>query len=216
MRSTRAYVASIGASISLIAAAALTLLTVSAVVALEGWPGIGATSDEPALIVGDTVLADAGERPASPQDPEPVVLREPRSAAVASEPAARTERPGPAPSRVDAQRASEPASVREAPPTSSTPELDTSTSRPAPVEQPRPRPDAPTIAPNNGEVVRSLGDTVNSTVQSTGTSLQELAAPLSPQAGAALKDLASLLGILLQKTTGTLGNVLDQVGSAPR
>ncbi len=51
MRFTRASVASAGASMSLVAAAVSALFVVSAVVAVQGWPGVNPEDDVPRLMM---------------------------------------------------------------------------------------------------------------------------------------------------------------------
>nr|MBA3326844.1 hypothetical protein [Solirubrobacterales bacterium] len=74
MRSTRALFASLGASVTLVAAAAFSLLTVSAVVALQGWPGLADAGARPALVVDAAVLPGIGA-PGGALGSEAVVLR---------------------------------------------------------------------------------------------------------------------------------------------
>ncbi|MDQ3850323.1 MAG: hypothetical protein M3296_06890, partial [Actinomycetota bacterium] len=60
MRNTRGVFASLGASASIVAAVALLLLTVSAVIALQGWPGLGHDGPGSALVVDGSVLPSTG------------------------------------------------------------------------------------------------------------------------------------------------------------
>lgn len=208
-------IASFGASISLVAAAALTLFTVSAVVALEGWPGLGRTSDQPALIVGDDVVAGTARGTGTARRSEPVVLRAPQRPAPARPEPAERSRPA------TAVRAGDPPVRRRAEKVvSAAPTLDVSMPsldiEVGPAPMPKPRPEAVKAPVKTGDVVRQVGDGLAGTVKGTGDAVQELAAPISPQVAKALQDLTYLVAGVLQKTTGLLAGTLDKlVASQP-
>jgi hypothetical protein len=211
MRSTRALFASIGASISLVAAAALALLTVSAVVALEGWPGLGESKARPALVVDGITLPKPGATasatpavvlPAAPR-PRPRPARVAKARKAVSAPAVRT---------TDKAASRPPVSKPSPAPDIVAPVLPASTSEPSRPKLPA-APKAPSVA-DVGDGVREAGEGLSATVQSVGKTLNTVAAPLAPPVGQALEDLTKLVAALLQKSTnlvgGTLNNVLGQ------
>lgn len=214
MRSTRALIASLGASISLVAAATLLLLTVSAIVALEGWPGLAQADDPPPLVVGDRELADAGRRSTTDAGAGPVVMRATEPARAAGDPA-----PRPRPSAV---RESEAPSSRPAP---REPRPEPALSRPPPTRAPEPEAEPPaarTPEPEpqpprrrTGDPVRELGDGLSGALQDRGKALKDLAAPISPEAGKTLEDLANFLAGIALKTSALLGAMLDGAVPAP-
>nr|MBA2765479.1 hypothetical protein [Solirubrobacterales bacterium] len=72
MPALRGLLASLGASVSLAAAGALALLAISAIIALQGWPGLGGDAEgRPVPIGGQTEL---GSETAELGDDGPVVL----------------------------------------------------------------------------------------------------------------------------------------------
>jgi hypothetical protein len=76
MGSTRALFASIGVSVSLVAAAALSLFAVSVVIAFGGWSaGMGESAPPSALVIGATTTPSKSH--ASERGAAPVVLRAP-------------------------------------------------------------------------------------------------------------------------------------------
>src|SRR5688500_6739027 len=64
MQSTRAYVASLGAGMSLIAAAVSALFVLSTVVAVNGWPGIASDDDLGSITLSRELAAADGGTPA--------------------------------------------------------------------------------------------------------------------------------------------------------
>ena len=60
MRVTRAFVASCGAGMSLVAAAVSLLFVLSTVVAVRGWPGIDPEDDVPRLVLSDRISTPSG------------------------------------------------------------------------------------------------------------------------------------------------------------
>jgi hypothetical protein len=61
MRVTRAFVASCGAGLSLVAASVAALFLLSAVVAVRGWPGINPSDDVPHVTLADAQLTNADD-----------------------------------------------------------------------------------------------------------------------------------------------------------
>jgi hypothetical protein len=206
MGSTRALFASIGVSVSLVAAAALSLFTVSVVIAFGGWSaGLGESAPPSALVIAGTTTTES-ESHASPRGAAPVVLRAPahrraRHVAAAPVPVA----PAPTP-RLAAARVRHPV-VTHAP------------DRPQPVQAPlgetptpTPTPAAAKHVPPAGDAVRRLGDGLSSGVESTGKALGDATAPLVPPVSSAVEKVLDAVAEVLQRTTNGLGGALDKLG----
>ncbi|MEA2194003.1 MAG: hypothetical protein QOG42_437 [Solirubrobacteraceae bacterium] len=197
MSGTRALFASIGASVSIVAAAALSLLAVSALFAFGGWSDPVAESARTSSLV----LATDSDR--APTGLKPLVLPA-RPRARASRPVASV-----APRSQGRVRAAERAAitpVTSRPPKASlearSPAADTPPQAPAP-----PAPAAPKKSAGDG--VRSAGQGLSGTVQSTGDALAQLTAPLLPPVTAATQKVLNTVAELLRRTTDGLGNVVD-------
>ncbi|HEX6391723.1 MAG TPA: hypothetical protein VFZ89_19815 [Solirubrobacteraceae bacterium] len=199
MSGTRALFASIGASVLLVAAAALSLLAVSAVFAFGGWSDPVAESGRQTALV---LAVDGGGRQNAKQ--KPLVL--PPRAATARD-VSRTVRATPAAqgrARAADQAAITPATNRR-PKASFTP--------PPPVDSPqtatqKPPPPAPKAA---GDGVRSAGEGLSGTVQSTGDALAQITDPLLPPVTAATQKVLNLVAQLLRRATDGLGDTVDRV-----
>ncbi|MEY2516949.1 MAG: hypothetical protein QOJ89_4307 [bacterium] len=196
MGGARALIASLGASISLVAGAALALLFVSFLFAYDG---LGGSIDEPATHAA--LLVNGG----SPVTPRPAGGDSRNVAAVVI----RT--PAAAPARDVVRRPQRPDSVREssagvetrpAPATSSVPDLgavsnSTATSAPS------------GSRPAVGDGVRDLGDSVSATVGETGEAAGDATAPLGPPVSQAVQDVLNIVQSLLKGATDGLSGTLD-------
>ena len=194
MGGARALIASLGASISLVAGAALSLLVVSFVFAYDGLVGeVGETRAQAALRVKVQAPQTARSRESS-RDSAPVVVRvqapKPASTVVATgqarglrdQGATRTRRPvGGTSGFIDP-------GTPTAPPVAS---------------EPAPR------DPTTGDEVRDLGDAVSGTVQNTGQAAGQAAAPLGPPVTQAVQDVLNLVASLLEGATGAVGATVD-------
>lgn len=191
MAHTRAMLASIGASVVLVAAAALGLLAISAVFAFGGWADPVTTSvARPALIVAATT---PGAR--EPTKRSPVVLPAPKRAH--PRPAARPS----APTRPAAQTTHHPAIGGV-----------TGSARVAVQPTEHPEPPAAPSAPAAGDGVRKVGKDLSGTVQSAGSALAEATQPLGPPISAAVQQVLNVIAALLRRSTDGVGNVVDGVG----
>jgi hypothetical protein len=202
MGSTRALFASIGVSVSLVAAAALSLFTVSVVIAFGGWSaGIGESAPPSALVIAGTTTTESKSH-ASPGSADPVVLRAPahrreRHVAVAPAPVAPARAP-----RLAAARVRHPVVTRVP-------------DRPQPVQSPlgeTPTPAAAKHVPPAGDAVRRLGDGLSSGVENTGKALGDATAPLVPPVSSAVEKVLDAVAEVLQRTTNGLGGALDKLG----
>lgn len=202
MRTARALIASIGASVMLVAAVTVSLLTVSAVFALGGFEGSRDASS------ADEIVLDLERRSGSPQ----------QSAALSKQVAVAVVDRRPAPR---AARARQPArhrdTVRSAAATASAPDetssaagLGEGTAGQPPVAEQRPvAPAAPRQrAPRIGDGVRQLGDGVSASVRQTGTKLADATAPLGQPVSAAVEQLLTVVAAVIKGTTGVLGGLL--------
>lgn len=199
MGSTRAVFASIGVSVSLVAAAALSLFAVSIVIAFGGWSaGMGESGPATTLVFAASEPMPAKTVHSRKGEFVPVVLRA----------AKRPPRPAVAPVRAHAIAQSGSAaqarvishSVISNPP-------------PKPVLPQPAVPAAPTShITATGDGVRRVGEDLSSTAHSTGKALADVTAPLGPPVSAAVQKVLDLVAELLRRTTNGLGGTLDKVG----
>jgi hypothetical protein len=200
MGGTRALFASIGVSVALVAAAALSLFTVSVVIAFGGWSaGMGESAPPTALVFAGGTPTQSGDGKAR-HAAKPVVLRAParsrprRAASVRARTASRTVRGADAvvrrPVAAQAPAVTPPAVHRPDP-------------APAPAAT-----RAPT--PKTGDGVRRVGTGLSSTVQSVGKGLADVTTPLAPPVGSAVQHVVDLVAAVLQHTTDGLGATLDK------
>lgn len=183
MSGTRALFASIGASLSLVAAAALSLLAVSAVFAFGGWSDPVAEPGRQQTLI----LADAS--PSSGQKPLVLAARErPRPTPTAARPSAP---PQPTPQAGVTQSASPPREPVLPPP---------------PPVIPEPQPPAVTdpISP-------SAGQGLGGAVQSTGDALAEITDPLLPPVSAATQQVFDAVDELLRRSAEGVGKTVGGV-----
>ena len=203
MSGTRALFASIGASVSLVAAAALSLLAVSAVFAFGGWSDpVAQTAQQTALIL------DGRSGPVRTTSNKPIVL--PARPQARREVARATPRPQAAvPAR---DRAGITESVQSRPPKAS---FD------APqVTEPRPQPDVAPPAPTAprktaGDGVRTAGEDLSGKVKGTADALAQITDPLLPPVAAATQKVLDAVAELLRRSTDGLATTVDGV-LAPR
>jgi hypothetical protein len=200
MGGARALIASLGASISLVSGAALSLLVVSFLFAYDGLSG-GADDWVPrsALFVdgvdGHSPIGSPGRdggspggqavvlRTAASSRPVHDVVRRVSTSALGSETAGvRTRRPTPSATN-----------VTDLGPATAPPAADPVVSRPA-----------------TGDGVRDLGDDVTTTVGNTGDAAGNATAPLGPPVSQALQDALDVVQGLLKGATDKLAGTLDK------
>jgi hypothetical protein len=201
MAGPRTLIASLGASIALVAAAALSLLALSVVFAFGGWSGpLAQSADKPPLVFAESHLSDATGDPLVTSDRAPIVA--------------------PAPARRSARsddRSSDAAGshARRAPGQSSTSvSTGPSASMPNPGAPPAPPAAAPPPAPvaqprRTGDHVRQIGNSLSSTVQKTGAVLADATQPLGPPVSAVVQQVLNLVADIVRRGTNGLGNTLD-------
>lgn len=193
MGGTRALLASLGASISLVAGAALSLLVVSFIFAYDGLSGTAepATTQAALLVDGPTTTTAAERAAARRSSAAPLVIKAAPKPVSAARPAAQPER--------RESVASQTRQLRSVAPTP--PAID---------------PKAPAAGTTSsggggaGDGVRDLGDSVSSTVQDTGKGVGAVVEPLGPPVSQAVQRVLDLLGNLLKDTTGALAGALDK------
>ena len=204
MSGTRALFASIGASVSLVAAAALSLLAVSAVFAFGGWSDPVAQSARQTALV----LEDGRGSAARTTSEKPIVVPARAKAPAPREAAGVTARPQPAPATGQAAITE---SAQSRPPRASfVPQ----------VTEPQPQPDVTAPAPaapkkSAGDGVRNAGEDLSGKVQGTADALAQLTDPLLPPVAAATQKVLNAVAELLRRSTDGLAGTVDGV-LAPR
>jgi hypothetical protein len=202
MGGTRAVIASLGASISIVACAAIGLFAVSVLFAYPGIAGsLNGSGSTPALIVATRAAQPAAT---SVADPTAKPLR------VSATPAARAPQQQSASvkrsSGAELDSASGNGRARRPPATAGVSEI-------SPVVAPPAASQPAVTKPKAGDGVRELGDTLTGTVQKTGEGVGAVAKPLGPPVSKAVQDVLDLavkaVNDLLKKTTGGLAGVLD-------
>lgn len=183
MSGTRSLFASIGASLSLVAAAALSLLAVSAVFAFGGW------SDPVAEAGRQQTLIIADANPSPGQKPLVLAARErPRPTPTAARPSAP---PQPTPQAGIARSASPPREPVLPPPSPVIPE-----------------PQPPVVSDPVGP---SAGEGLGGKVQSTGGALAQITDPLLPPVSAATQQVFDAVDELLRRSAEGVGTTVDGV-----
>jgi hypothetical protein len=193
MGGARALIASLGASFSLVAGAALSLLIMSLVFAYDGFSGgVDLPPAGSALVYGSN-SAQAAPTPGTARGTTtPVVIK-----------------PVPAVARPTKSSVSKaPSQARRVPPTTTQPAFDPGVRAVEPGRAPAAS--SPPVPPAVGEGVRKAGDAATATVQGTGKSVRDATAPLlGPPVSQAVQDVLDLLTSALQRVTGAVGGVLD-------
>jgi hypothetical protein len=204
MVGTRALFASIGASVALVAAAALSLLAVSAVFAFGGWSdSVSESARQPALVVEGSTLTRARDGHARTRaGARPIVV----AARARSQSASGSD------ARLTAPRRVRPAANRIV------------TTRRAGAATPPPSLSAPVVRPvaphpaaakkQTGDVVDKVGDGLSATVQGTGAALAQATEPLAPPVSSAVQKVLNVVATVLNRATdglaGTLNTLLPQ------
>ncbi len=196
MDGTRALFASIGVSVSLVTAAALSLFVVSVVIAFGGWSaGMGESEPAATLVFGESAPPMASS--AHSAQTAPVVLR----AQAASPP--RQPRPGRARAVATGGGDARARVISHSVAVSHPPQ--------AQIVKPPPAAHTPPALhlPAAGDGVRRVGDGLSSTAQNSGKALADVTAPLGPPVSAAVQKVLDLVAALLRRTTNSLGGTLD-------
>jgi hypothetical protein len=190
MGGARALIASLGASISLVAGAAVSLLVFSVVFALPGFTGSGDAPRASAPVVVEA-------RVAAEQRARGEAVREASTAVLISAPkTAPAARPG----------ARRPAAARLRKHAADTPSFNPGLTEVEPAVRPPAAATPSTPKPALGDGVRGVGDAVTATVQGTGDAATPL---LGPPVSQAIQDVLDLLTSVLEGATSTLGGALD-------
>lgn len=206
MRATRGLLATLGASTCLVLAGTLGLLTVSAVVAFRGWPGLTA----PPVAAESTPLAQATARPLPPdadQSSAALVLKSAPSRILAH---ARSGSPQSLGQTSASGPRSEIAQVVPAPAHPPT----VAVAPTGPVVQLRPPPTPP--LPQVGEPVRKVGGGLGETVAKTGQRLSDAVRPISPALADTVDKVTSSLGQKLKDLGGGVAHALELLATPRR
>ena len=206
MSGTRALFASIGASVSLVAAAALSLLAVSAVFAFGGWSDPVAQSARQTALI----LDDGRSGAARTTSDKPIVVPARAQARASREVARENPRPQSAVPATDQAGMTE--SVQSRPPKASF--------NPPQVTEPQPQPDVTPPAPaapkkSAGDGVRTAGEDLSGKVRGTADALAQITDPLLPPVAAATQKVLNAVAELLRRSTDGLAGTVDGV-LAPR
>ncbi len=200
MSGTRALFASIGASVSLVAAAALSLLAVSAVFAFGGWSAPVAESARQSALVLTTDAA-----PGRAAGTKAVKLPAPMHASRASRAAARASAAAkPSPRANAALAANRSATSRGS--VAGVTNLDLSLPQGSDAKPQAPAPPARKAA---GDGVRTAGDDISSTVQNAGNALTQITNELLPPVTKTVQTVVNVLAALLRRATNGVGSVVD-------
>jgi len=197
MGGMRAVLASLGASISLVAGAALSLLAVSLFFTYDDLTdAAGAPPSHRALVLESPATPASDRRAAASRSSAPLVVRvsrppaapRPRAATAARTPARRSLAQPASPAR---------RSLPAAP----------AANDPAPAATPKPAAPAPAPGPAARERVRDLGSAVGATVQQAGDAAGAVAAPLGPPVSKAVQVVLDVLTTVVQRTAGALAGL---------
>lgn len=177
----------------MVAAAALSLLVVTLVFAIDGFTG---AAQEPgprtAFLIKAQPAPDA--EVSEPRRPDPVVIREAPAA--------------PPPREQVAQSAPERQGVRTDPGEQRPPSFTPRVRDIGPVVTPPTGAADP--APAAGDGVREVGDAVTSTLSGTGNAAGGATAPLGPPVSEAVQDVLDVVIGLLEGATGGIAGALDK------
>jgi len=227
MRPTRAFLASAGAGLSLVAAAVSVLFVFSAVVAVKGWPGMDPDNDVPTLVLSGALPpaaegAGTGATEASPaagagdRDPEPIVLggsdradadrgaaRRDGGGGPDARVPARTPGSGDAPSASGGSGGGQPSPGQPTPSTGTV--GDETGSSPAP---------APAVTDTAAGVVEGGGQAVGGATETVAPPVSGAVESVTGDAGGAVQDTGAAVDSATQgDVEGAVGSVGDAVGS---
>lgn len=194
MGGTRAVLASLGASVSLVAGAALALLAASFIFAYDGIVGsVDASPGQTSLQVASLAFEERGGGANAGSDTTPTLVVEPRKPAAAKRSAPKSQ--ARAETGVSENRA--PSSGVKTPP--------------PPAAAPAPQPAAPAKPQTSktGDGVRKLGDEVADAVQDTGKALGGAVQPLSPPVSQAVEKVLDVIATVVQNVVNGLAGALD-------
>lgn len=205
MGGTRALLASLGASASLVAGAALSLLAASFVFAYDGIVGsVDASPGRTSLQVSSLTFQERADGGTAGADMTPALVVERPKSAAAKPTAAKSElRVATGGSSKRERAPAAPGMSRLAPPVAA----------PAPALAPPPKPAAPAKAPTSktGDGVRKLGDDVGDTVRDTANAVGGVVQPLSPPVSQAVEKVLDVIAAVVQRAVNGLAGALDEV-----
>lgn len=198
MSGTRALFASIGASVSLVVAAALSLLAVSAVFAFGGWSTPVAESARQSALV---LTTDA--TPKRTAGVKPVKLPAPMHSSREARAATRASAAKPSARAATALVTNRSARTRGSVAGVTSPDLSLPQTSDAKPLSPAPAKKAA------GDGVRTAGDDLSSTVQNAGNALTQVTDELLPPVTKTVQTVVNIVAALLRRTTDGLGSVVD-------
>jgi hypothetical protein len=220
MRTTRAFIAGLGTTGSLVAAVACAFVVVSAVVAFHGWPGVAVPERVANVVVGDGIVPAAATR-TSAAPARIVVSTAPRTEPGVRDGASGTSRRPSTPDRTRPRPGGKRPSPAPPPvaPSDDTPPPDHTPRKPPtdlgpvrlpPIEPPKPIPvPAPLDSVTSGlaEVVRDTTDGVGQVVTDVSSGVGSLlpAKPLD----SAVAGVGGAVGDTVKGTGNLVGGLLD-------
>jgi hypothetical protein len=192
MGGARALIASLGASFSLVAGAALSLLVISFVFAYDGLAGSGYDgAGANAQVVVPELATTARVREQSGRTQNAVVIAAAPAARAAAQQRPAARKAAAAEGDVEARKPATPRVI--IPPPAVGPTTSGSDSQ----------------SPGAGEGVRELGGDVTAVIDQTGAATTGVTATLGPPVTETVQELLNLLNGLIEGATGGLGSALD-------
>ncbi len=196
MAGTKALLASIGASVVLVATAALSLLAVSAVFAFGGWvePASSAV-EKPALVFAGSNLshgdalqgASAGTARIVAPAPKPQPRRDSHGGGSGTAPSS------------DRSASSVVATEGRAASNRNATAVQSSATMPAPAAARK----------QTAQHVRAVGNSLGSTVEKGGTAVSRATQPLAPPVSAAVQQVLNVVAEIVRRTTAGAGTALE-------
>lgn len=187
----------------MVVAASLALMTVSTVVAFQGWPGISTAHP---TTEASTLALDAGETVAHRMTrPALVVPKRSAPAARATKDAQRTQTQGNAPTATTKAPTQATTKLKTRPSSQPTPAQKTTT-----VQSKAPA----AIEPKAGDSVRKVGANIGGSVSTAGETLGNAVGNASPQLGEVVKTVSDVVATVVANATDALGQVLDGLTGA--
>lgn len=201
MGGMRAVLASLGASVSLVAGAALALLAASFIFAYDGIVGsVDASPGQTSLQVTPPASQERGGGASASSDTTPTLVVEPRKPAAAKRSTPKSQ--ARAATGVSENRAPS-SGVKTPPPPAAAP-------APAPTPAPQHASPAKPQTSKTGDGVRKFGDGVADAVQDTGKALGGAVQPLSPPVSQAVEKVLDVIATVVQNAVNGLAGALDK------
>jgi hypothetical protein len=200
VQSTRAFVGSLGAGLSVAVAASAMLLVVSTVVAFRGWPDdLGSSSDPVSRLVSGAASGPRSATGASERGASPLVL--PATSSPAAAPTHRSRRP-----RNDARGGTTPVTATTGP----------TANGPAPSATTSPGSAGSTVSPQGesrlGGTIRKVTTNTGGAVTDTTKKAADVVRPVAPTVSDTVDRTGSAVGDTVAKTGDAVAQALSKLG----